>query len=103
MDRKPILPDPYSLRFGLRSHPIKTIQRPHSFMSWSPPYDLPLPQTSIKTFMICQIYFSPVGFLTLQEAGLLEHGDGQDASILPNIFVNPLGNIGQRPCLLDWV
>ena len=37
-DRRPILPDPYSLRFGLRSDPLKAFERAHYFMSWSAPY-----------------------------------------------------------------
>lgn len=48
-------------------------------MNWSPPYDNPPTQHTIKKFMICKVHFSPVGFLTLHQAGLLEPG-GTDAS-----------------------
>ena len=38
LDQRPILPDPYSSRFGLRMDPIKALERAHYFMCWSPPY-----------------------------------------------------------------
>jgi len=47
-DRRPILPDPYSLRFGLRTDPLKAFERAHYFMSWSAPYAEPPPRHSIK-------------------------------------------------------
>ena len=64
-DRRPILPDPYSLRFGLRSDPLKAFERAHYFMSWSAPYAEPPPRESIKQYMLCSIVFTPQGVLTL--------------------------------------
>ena len=68
LDRHPILPGPYSGRFGLRSDPLKAIERAHYFMNWS------------KKFMLCTVSFTPIGVLTLQQAQILEPGDGQSAS-----------------------
>ena len=78
LDQRPIVPDPYSSR-GLRTDPLKALERAHYFMNWSAPYASPSPQTEIKKFMLCKINFSPVGVLTLQQEGLLEPGDGRDA------------------------
>ena len=77
-DRRPILPDPYSLRFGLRSDPLKAFERAHYFMSWSAPYAEPPPRHSIKKYMLCSIVFTPQGVLTLLLANILEKGDGTD-------------------------
>ena len=74
----PILPDPYSLRFGLRSDPLKAFERAHYFMSWSAPYAEPPPRESIKKYMLCTIVFTPQGVLTLLLANILEKGDGTD-------------------------
>ena len=79
LDQRPILPDPCSCGFGLRMDPIKALERAHYFMNWSAPYASPAPQMEIKKFMLCKIHFSPVGVLPLQQAGLLEPGDGRDA------------------------
>ena len=59
---RPIL----SLRFGLRSDPLKVFERAHYFMSWSEPP----PRHSIV--------FTPQGVLTLLLANILEKGDGTD-------------------------
>ena len=77
-DRRPILPDPYSLRFGLRSDPLKAFERAHYFMSWSAPYAEPPPRHTIKKYMLCSIVFTPQGVLTLLLANVLEKGDGTD-------------------------
>ena len=77
-DHRPILPDPYSLRLGLRTDPIKAIERAHYFMSWSAPYADPPPRHSIKKYMCCCINFTPQGVLTLLLANILEKGDGAD-------------------------
>ena len=77
-DKRPILPDPYSLRFGLRSDPLKAFERAHYFMTWSAPYAEPPPAFSIKKFMLCSVVFSPQGVLTLLLSGALEKGDGVD-------------------------
>eukprot|EP00434_Breviolum_minutum_P045737 symbB.v1.2.041068.t1/scaffold7798.1/size9252/1 len=77
-DCRPILPDPYSLRFGLRSDPLKAFERAHYFMSWSAPYAEPPPRESIKKYMLCSIVFTPQGVLTLLLANILEKGDGTD-------------------------
>ena len=77
-DRRPILPDPYSLRFGLRTDPLKAFERAHYFMSWSAPYAEPPPRHSIKKYMLCSITFTPQGVLTLLLANILEKGDGTD-------------------------
>ena len=80
LDQRPVLPDPYSSRFGLRTHPLKAIQRAHYFMNWSAPYATPPPRTEIKKFMLCKVHFSPSGVLTLQQNAVLEAGDGCDAA-----------------------
>ncbi len=55
-DDQPILPDPYSERFGLRSDLITAAERAHYFMSWAPPYcDAPEPAPHIKKYMICKL------------------------------------------------
>ena len=77
-DKRPILPDPYSLRFGLRSDPLKAFERAHYFMTWSAPYAERPPAHSIKKFMLCSVVFSPQGVLTLLLSGALEKGDGVD-------------------------
>ena len=79
LDRRPILPDPYSGRFGLRSgqgHREGTVY----FMNWSAPYAEPPPRTQIKKFMLCTVSFTPVGILTLQQSQILEPGHGTSAS-----------------------
>ena len=76
-DRRPILPDPYSLRFGLRSDPLKAFERAHYFMSWSAPY-AERPPPGIKKYMLCTLVFTPQGVLTLLLANILEKGDGTD-------------------------
>ena len=80
LDHRAIFPDPYSSRFGLRSDPVIALERVRYFMCWSPPDAVSPPQTAIKKFMLCKIHFSPVGVLTLQQAGLLEPQDGYEAS-----------------------
>ena len=80
LDRRPILPDRYSGRFGLRSDPLKAIERAHYFMNWSAPYAEPPPRTQIKKFMLCTVSFTPIGILTLQQSQILEPGDGTSAS-----------------------
>ena len=76
-DRRPILPDPYSLRFGLRSDPLKAFERAHYFMSWSAPY-AERPPPGIKKYMLCTLVFTPQGVLALLLANILEKGDGTD-------------------------
>ena len=78
IDKRPILPDPYSLRFGLRSDPWKAFERAHYFMNWSAPYAEPPPAVSIKKFLLCSVVFSSQGVLTLLLSGALEKGDGVD-------------------------
>ena len=80
LDRRPILPDPYSGRFGLRSDPLKAIERAHYFMNWSAPYAEPPPRTQIKKFMLRTVSFTPIATLTLQQSQILEPGDGTSAS-----------------------
>ena len=78
-DDQPILPDPYSERFGLRSDPIKAAERAHYFMFWAPPY-CDAPETAhIKKYMICKIGIAGVGYMFLTENGILQTGDGSDA------------------------
>ncbi len=60
-DDPPILPDPYSGRFGLRSDPIKAAERAHYFLSWAPPYCDAPDQPHIKKYMICKIGITGVG------------------------------------------
>ena len=61
LDRRPTLPDPYSGRFGLRSDPLKAIERAHYFIHWSAPYAESPPSTQIKKFMLCTLSFTPIG------------------------------------------
>ena len=74
------LPDPYSSLVGLRTDPLKAIEWAHYFMNWSAPYAEPPPRTEIKKFMLCTVHFTPIGVLTLQQAGILVPGDGCDAA-----------------------
>ena len=80
LDHRPSLPDPYSSRFGLRADPLRAIERAHYFRNWSAPYAEPPPRTEIKKFMLCAVHVTPIGVLTLQQAGILEPGDGTSAS-----------------------
>ena len=73
-DDQPILPDPYSERFGLRSDPIKAAERAHYFMSWAPPYCDAPEQTHIEKYMICKIGSTGVGYMFLTENGILQKG-----------------------------
>jgi len=73
------IPDPYAGRFGLRTDPLKAIERAHYFMNWNAPYAEPPPRTQIKN-LCCALSASPIGVLTLQQAQILEPGDGQSAS-----------------------
>ena len=77
-DDLPILPDPYSERFGLRSDPIKTAERAHYFMSWALPYCEAPDQSHIKKYMICKIGITGVGYMFLTENNILQKGDGAD-------------------------
>ena len=75
-DDLPILPDPYSERFGLRSDPIKAAERPNYFMTWAPPYCEAPDQSHIKKYMICKIGITGVGYMS--ENNILQKGDGSD-------------------------
>ena len=76
-DAQPILPDPYSERFGLRADPIKAAEHAHYFMSWAPPYcDAP---EHIKKYMMCKIGIAGVGYMYLTENNILRKGDGTDS------------------------
>ena len=66
-DDQPILPDPYSERFGLRADPFKAAERAHYFMSCAPPNHSPPEQTHIKKYMICKIAFTSIGFMHLMK------------------------------------
>ncbi len=66
-DDQPILPDPYSERFGLRADRIKAAERAHYFMSWAPPYCEAPGQSHIKKYMICKIGITGVGYMFLTE------------------------------------
>ena len=67
--RKPAWPDVYSKRFGLRTSPEKAVERAHSFMDWAP--EGPRNQLSPKDFFLCQVEFSPLGYMNLVEQGVL--------------------------------
>ena len=77
-DDLPILPDPYSERFGLRSDPIKAAERAHYFMTWAPPYCEAPDESHIKKYMICKIDITGVGYMFLTENNILQKGDGSE-------------------------
>ena len=75
---QPVVPDPYSGRFGLRANQLTAVQRAHEFMNWrqdgrDPGNDGEVHQ---KKFVVCMLKITPLGYFALMEAGALEKGDG---------------------------
>ncbi len=77
---QPVVPDPYSGRFGLRANQLAAVQRAHEVMNWrqggrDPGNDGHVHQ---KKFVVCTWKNKPVGYFALMEAGTLEKGDGSN-------------------------
>ena len=77
---QPVLPDPYSGRFGLRTDQLKAVERASIFMNWrageeNVPQDAPVHP---KRFVVCCLKITHLGYFTLMEDGIIEKGDGSN-------------------------
>ena len=75
---QPVVPDPYSGRFGLRANQLTAVQRAHEFMNWrqdgrDPGNDGEVHQ---KKFVVHTLKITPLGYFAFMEQGTLEKGDG---------------------------
>ena len=75
---QPVVPGPYSDRFGLRANQLTAVQRAHEFMNSrqdgrDPGND---DQVHQKNFVVCTLKIAPLGYFALMEQGTLEQGDG---------------------------
>ena len=79
-ENKPVTPDPYSGRFGLRANQLTAVQRAHDFMNWRQDGREPAQDGHIqqKKFVVCTIKISPFGYMLLMEEGTLEKGNGHN-------------------------
>ena len=61
-DNKPVTPDPYSGRFGLRSNRLTAVQRAHDFMNWKQDGREPAQEGYVhqKKFVVGTIKISPL-------------------------------------------
>ena len=77
---QPIIPDPFSERFGLCTHRLKALERAHYFTNWTPPKEAQdaYPPIHQKQFVLCKLLTTPLGYTTLCEEGILVKGDGRD-------------------------
>ena len=77
---QPVIPDPYSGRFGLRSDQLKAVERAYIFMNWregegTVHQDAPVHQ---KKFVVCTLKITHLGYFALMEDGTIEKGDGSN-------------------------
>ena len=79
---QPIIPDPFSERFGLRTDRLKALERAHYFSNWTPPQEAQdaSPPMHQKQFVLCKLLITPLRYMTLCEEGTLVKGDGRDHS-----------------------
>ena len=91
-DDRPILPDPYSERFGLRSDPIKASERAHYFMSWTQ-------ENHIKKYMICQTHLGYWLYVPYGEQHSPERRWLRSLSpwLFPLVWTTPQAPLRQRP------
>ena len=76
---KPVLPDPYSGRFGLRSDQAVAVKRGYEFTNWHPAsVSHPPPPVHPKQFMIMKVLLTAQGYMTLMEENVLVKGDGSN-------------------------
>ena len=85
---KPVLPDPYSGRFGLRSSQAVAVKRGYEFTNWHPASvsdpppaaseSDPPPAVHPKQFMIMKLLLTAQGYMTLMEENVLVKGDGSN-------------------------
>ena len=69
---KPVIPDEYSNRFGLRRTMLKAVERANLFMSWSPAgYSEEPSVADAKEYLAVQIKISPLGYMRKMEQGTL--------------------------------
>ena len=73
---QPVVPDPYSGRFGLRANQLTIVQRAHEFMNWrqdrrDPGNDGHVHQ---KKFVVCTLKITPLGYFALMEQGTVREG-----------------------------
>ena len=63
---QPIIPDPFSERFGLRTDRLKALERAHYFTNWTPPQQAPDSSLPIhqKQFVLCKLLTTPLGYMT---------------------------------------
>ena len=77
---RPVVPDPYSGRFGLRANQLTAVQRAHEFMNWrqdgrDPGNDGHVHQ---KKLVVCTLKITSLWYFALIEQGTLEKGDGSN-------------------------
>ena len=77
---QPVIPDPYSGRFGLRTDQLKAVERAYTFMNWregegNVHQDAPVHQ---KKFVVCTLKITHLGYFALMEDGTIEKGDGSN-------------------------
>ncbi len=77
---QPVIPDPFSGRFGLRATQLIAVQRAHEFMNWRQEgrergQDGHFHQ---KKFVVCTMKIFPLGYMMLMEEGTSEKGDGHN-------------------------
>jgi len=76
---KPVLPDPYSGRFGLRSSQEVAVKRGYEFTNWHPAgVSDHAPPVHPKQFMIMKLLLTAQGYMTLMEENVLVKGDGSN-------------------------
>ncbi len=75
---QPVVPDPYSGRFGLRASQLTAVQRAHEFMNWRQDGRDPVNDGEVhqKKFVVCTLEVTPLGYFAFMEQGTLEKGDG---------------------------
>ena len=90
---KPVLPDPYSGRFGLRSSQEVAVKRGYEFTNWHPAgVSDHAPPVHPKQFMIMKLLLTAQGYMTLMEGKRL--GERRwEQSLQRRVFsmVGPIG------------
>ena len=66
-ENKPVTPDPYSSRFGLRASQLTAVQRAHDSMNWKQDGRAAAQDGHIhqKKFVVCTIKISSLGYMLL--------------------------------------
>ena len=64
---QPVIHDPFSERFGLRTDRLKALERAYYFTNWTPPQQAPDSSLPIqqKQFVLCKLLITPLGYDSL--------------------------------------